>query len=94
MGLGHKEVLFKSDGDVEHIHRVLLTAFPVLDDCGGYTLLRLSENSHSMVEIESPDGGMTVAYLKDIVNQAKLFVHPLQKDITEEDMKPYTPPKV
>ena len=55
--------MFKSDGDVEHIHRVLLDAFPVLDDCGGYTLLRLAENSHSMVEIEGSESGMTVASL-------------------------------
>ena len=94
MGLGHKEVIFQSDGDVEHIHRSLLNAFPVLEECGGYTLLRLTENSHSMVEIEGPESGMTVAYLKDILNQAKLYVHPLQKDITEEDMKVYSIPKV
>ena len=53
----------------------------MLEDCGGYTLLRLAENSHNMVEIEGPDGGMTVSFLKDILNQAKLYIRPLQKDI-------------
>ena len=87
MGLGLSEVVFNSDGDAEHIHQVLLEKFPVLESCGGYTLLRLAENSHSMVEIEGPDSGMTVSYLKDILNQAKLYIRPLQRDI-EEDMKP------
>ena len=32
MGLELNEVIFWSDGDVEHIHCVLL---PVLDECGG-----------------------------------------------------------
>ena len=66
----------------------------MLDCCGGYTLLRLAENSHSMVEIEGPDCGMSVSYLKDILNQAKLYVRPLQKDLTEEDMEPYSINKV
>ena len=90
MGLGLSEAVFNSDGDAEHIHQVLLEKFPVLESCGGYTLLRLAENSHSMVEIEGPDSGMTVSYLKDILNQAKLYIRPLQRDISEEDMKPYS----
>ena len=90
MGLGLREVVFKTDGDAEYIHRVLLDTFPVLEACGGYTLLRLAENSHSMVEIQGPDSGITVIYLKDILNQAKLYIRPLQKDITTEDMKPYS----
>ena len=87
MGLGLSEAVFNSDGDAEHIHQVLLEKFPVLESCGGYTLLRLAENSHSMVEIEGPDSGMTVSYLKDILNQAKLYIRPLQRDISEEDMQ-------
>ena len=63
---------------------------PVLEACGGYTLLRLAEKSHSMVDLEGSDSRMTISYLKDILNQAKLYIRPLQKDITEEDMKPYT----
>jgi hypothetical protein len=47
-----------------------------------------------MVEIEGPpESGMTVSYLKDILNHAKLYVRPLQKDITHEDMKAYAVPK-
>ena len=76
------------------INCVLLTKFPILESCGGYTLMRVAENSHRLVEIEGPDSGMTVAFLKDILNQAKLFIHPLQKDITEEDMKENLPPLV
>ena len=95
IGLGLKSnIAFNSDGDAQHIHSVLMSEFPVLSKCGGYTLLRLAENSHNMVEIESPDNGITVQYLKDILNQAKLYIRPLQKDITDEDMKPYSTPEV
>lgn len=53
---------------VLHIYHDVLTAgFPVLHVCGGYTLLRLADSTKSLVEIEGPDCGMTVSYLKDIV---------------------------
>ena len=44
----------------------------------GHALLCLAENSHKMVEIQNPESGMTV---EDILNQTKLFLRPLQKDI-------------
>lgn len=47
MGLGLTLVIFSSDGDAEHIHQMLLQRFPLLEDCRGYTLLRLAENSHN-----------------------------------------------
>ena len=83
--------MFDNNGDAQHIHSVIMKEFPVLTMCGGYTLLRLAENSHNMVVIEGPDNGMTVRYLKDILNYAKLYIRPLQKDIT---MKPYSTPQV
>ena len=90
MGLGLSEAVFNSDDDAEHIHQVLLEKFPVLESCGGYTLMRLAENFHSMVEIEGPDSGMTVSYLKDILNQAKLSDPFRGISESEEDMKSYS----
>lgn len=83
LGLGLAELSFDHDGDADHIHSVLVGRFPQLESCGGYTLLRLNDNSHDLIEIEFPSKGMTVPYLKDILNQAKLFIRPLQKNITE-----------
>ena len=84
MGLGLAELVFDFDGDAEHIHFVLLGQFPHLETCGGYALMRLKENSYDLVEIEYPAKGLTVSYLKDILNQAKLYVRPLQRSILEE----------
>lgn len=89
LGLGLTDIVFNNNGNAEHIHNQLTKHFPVLSSCGGYTLLRLGANSRSLVEIETPDGGLTVPYLKDILNQAKLFIIPLQTDITDEVMKPF-----
>ena len=84
MGLGMKEINFLSDGDEDHVHDAVLSAFPALSECGGYTLLRLGGGSKGLIEIEGPDGGITVSYLKHILNQAKLYIRPLQCDISED----------
>ena len=94
MGLGLSQAEFRSDGDAKQVHDVIMGMFPVLLSVGGYSLLHLAENSHSMVEIEGPDGGITVPFLKDILHQAKLYVLPLQRDISEEDTKDYSIVKV
>ena len=89
LGLGLKTLSFRSEGDADHVHDVIVGAFPVLKDCGGYTLLRLDSGSRRLMEIEGPESGVTDSYLKDILSQAKLYIRPLQCDITVEDMQPY-----
>ena len=84
LGLGLAELTFDYNGDAEHIHSILLSQFPQLEACGGYTLMRLKENSYDLVEIEYPVKGLNVSYLKDILNQAKLYIRPLQRSIAEE----------
>lgn len=80
MGLGLKEVVFKSDMDAEHIHRTILDAL----EYGDYSLLRLAENLHTMVVIKGLQ--VTVAYPKDILYHVKLYIRLLQNN-TDEDMK-------
>lgn len=87
LGLGLKKLTFDADGDAQHIHDTITRAYPVLISCGGYTLMRLAENSRELVCIDGPDGGMTIPFLKDILRQAKLYVRPLQTDITVKEAK-------
>ena len=44
---------------------------------GGYELLRTVPNV-----IPPPQGGYTVEYLKNIVSQAKVYIRPLQKNLS------------
>ena len=68
MGLETKCLVFSLEGNVHHVHHVhsvIMKEWPVLENCGGYTLLRLAENSHSLVEIEPPlSGHINVQFLK------------------------------
>ena len=64
------------------LHHDLLEAFPKLRAGGGYELLRTSErNNRTLDVIPPPPSGYTVAYLKSVAGQAKIYVRPLQKDL-------------
>ena len=50
-------------------------------------MLRLAKHSNKLIEI---DGPVSFSYVRDILEQATLFIRPLQKDITYEDAQQYT----
>ena len=95
IGLEVKCLLFNLEGNTHHVHDVIMKEWPILEKCGGYTLLRLAENSHSFVEIEPPlSGHISVQFLKAILNNATMYVRPLQCSICYEDMKQLYPCQV
>lgn len=84
-GLGKKHLtLFDGDGSQE-LHTEILNAFPRLREGGGYELMRVAEyGQRSLQVIPSPSEGYSVAYLKEVLRQAKVYIRPLQKDLTLE----------
>ena len=70
-----------------------MAAYPVLSECGCYSLMRLAENSRALIRIDAPSGGMTIPFLKDILRQAKLFVRPFQTDISIDEAKKFCSPQ-
>ena len=82
-----KKLVFPAEGDAAEVHDIILSNFPILSECGGYTLMRTADNSRSLVAVEGPDGGTTVPFLKDILRQARLYIRPLQSDIEEYRLK-------
>ena len=52
---------------------------------GGYELLHKAEGNTKLLDvIPVPLGGYTASFLKDIVMQAKVYIHPIQKDLSLE----------
>ena len=47
IGLEIKCLLFNLEGNAHHVHDMIMKEWPILEKCGGYTLHRLAENSHS-----------------------------------------------
>ena len=81
-GLGKKKLIIFEDGDCDDVHDSILEAFPKLKNGGGYELLRTSEHGRALEIIPSPPQGFTVAYLKDVCQQAKIYVRSLQQDLS------------
>lgn len=91
-GLGVAKLSFFQNSNALEFHEELIEKFPKLRGGGGYELLRSVGSSHELEVIPSPSGGYTASYVKNVVNQAKVYVRPLQKDLcldeilTEDDV--------
>ena len=86
-GLGMGSLLLFEHSDAWEFHDEILRKFPKLTDGGGYELLRTCGNSRELHVIPPPSGGYTTSYVKSVANQAKLYVRPLQKDLSLEETK-------
>lgn len=74
--------------DYDDVHYYIVEAFPKLKEAGGYELLRAS-NGRVLELIPVPPDGYSVSYLKDVMQQAKIYIRPIQKclDVDKEDSK-------
>ena len=82
-GLGRKQItLFDGDGSHE-LHREILHTFPRLSEGGGYELLRVAESGQrNLCVIPSLSGGYSVSYLREVLHQAKVYIRPVQNDLS------------
>lgn len=70
-----KKLTFSLTNDYDDVHYY---AFPKLKDAGGCELLR-SSNGRVLEVVPAPPGGYCAAYLKDVMQQAKIYILPIQK---------------
>lgn len=82
MNLGEKVVSIESSASPSDLHVSILEAFPPLGECGGYTLLRCTGNTKILEVLEPPPGGHTPISIASVVGQSRVYVRPLQRDIT------------
>ena len=82
-GLGRKQLMLFEYNGAADLHSEILHAFPILRDGGGYELLRVSGcgTRSALHVIPQPAQGYTVAYLKEVVRQAKVYIRPVQQDL-------------
>lgn len=80
-GLGLKRLSFVQDGDERHIKDVVYDACLQLIGRGGFDILRPGEQSKTLMAVSPPPDGLTVPYLKDVVNLSKIYVRPSADDI-------------
>ena len=73
---------FFEHGDSADVHQCILEAFPQLRGAGGYEPLRVSDRGWGLEVIPYPPDGYTAVYLKDNAQQAKVYIHLIQKDLS------------
>ena len=84
-GLGEKRIQLYLDGDAEDIRYELYSHFPKLEEGGGFELLRAQEGGGKLLNvIPFPQTGYSVSYLKTVVHSAKVYIRPLQKNLSLE----------
>lgn len=87
-GLGEKRLQLRMDADAQSIYFELCSAFPKLSDAGGYEFLRAQEGGGKLLSpIVLPPNGYSTNYLKAVVHSAKIYIRPLQRDLSLEPVE-------
>lgn len=86
-GLGEKRISLSAYGDAQDMYHELTFQFPKVCNAGGFELLRVPEGGKQLDVLASPANGYTVSYLIALVHHAKIFVRPLQKDLSLDALK-------
>ena len=84
-GLGKRQISLLESGDSNEVHSEIIRTFPKLEEGGGYELLRVGDGSgqrNQLLLIPSPPEGYTVNYLKEVLRQAKVYIRPMQRELT------------
>ena len=84
-GLGRKQLTMFGFGDSSDFHSEIMNAFPDLKEGGGYELLRVGDSGgqrNTLQLIPSPPEGYTVNYVKEVVHQAKVYIRPVQQNLS------------
>ena len=79
-GLGEKRFPVEVHSDAQELYHIFVDHFPKLSDGGGYELLRMTD-ARGLDIIEEPSTGYSVEYLKSVVNTAKIYIRPLQRNL-------------
>ncbi|KAA0724023.1 hypothetical protein E1301_Tti019930 [Triplophysa tibetana] len=90
-GLGENRITFIGDEKcAEEFKRHILTAYPKLNGCGGFELLRLSgmTRSKKLSVLPCPSTGYTIRFIKDHIKNALIYIRPMQKNIDTTPVEP------
>ena len=59
-----------------------------LSEAGGFELLRVPEGGWKQLDvIAAPESGYTVSYLRAVVHHAKIYIRPMQRNLSLDTVK-------
>ncbi|CAB4005082.1 G2 M phase-specific E3 ubiquitin- ligase-like [Paramuricea clavata] len=85
-GLGEKKITVEiKDKGFEDLYSILLQEFPLLSHAGGIELMRTGFGARSktleVIPVPTGSSSYSIQYLKEVLQQAKCYVRPIQKDL-------------
>lgn len=85
-GLGYKKIVFNLDDDEESVYRKIMgdEGFPALKNCGGFEFLKCVPNCRILEPLQI---NISVHSLKSTIGQGKLFLRPIQKNLSAMPVK-------
>ena len=86
-GLGQKKITLDLDDTPLDVDLKLKEAFPKLEDAGGYCMMRTGQGARTLMVISGPYSTETI---KDFMGQGKVFIRPLQKDLSMDAVESTT----
>lgn len=75
-----KKLSLALHSDSDDVNYYILELFPQLKSAGGYELLRATSGRRLEV-IPLPPDGYSATYFKDVAQQAKIYIRPIQKNL-------------
>ena len=83
-GLGEREIMLDRGWSPSLLHEKLSETYPKHCDGGGYEFLRTDGRSTTWLVLtpSSKTEGYSVQYLKDNLNQATVYIHPMQNNLS------------
>lgn len=89
-GLGEKRVLVPNvNCSWYDFKEIILTAFPNLNDCGGFEFLRCISNTKDL-ELIRLSVAQSPKLLKEMIANGRIFIRPIQKDIVLHEQEELT----
>ncbi|CAL8378706.1 unnamed protein product [Boreogadus saida] len=90
-GLGEQRLTFLGDEDsAEEFKCHILAAYPKLNDCRGFEILKVSgmTRSKNLSVMPCPSTGYTIKSIKNHIKSATIYIRPMQKDIDTTPVEP------
>ena len=86
-GLGEKKIVLDEYCCDQEIRSELTFQYPKLADAGGFELLRVPEGGgKTLQEIATSQSGYTIPYLRAVVHHAVVYIRPLQRNLSTEEV--------
>lgn len=75
-------MLVSSTAEAAEVRDAIHRAYPKLQDAGGFEYLKANSLTKRLEVVPCPDGGFGAAQLKAITKQARLYLHPVQTELS------------